>query len=160
MAEQPRTAPKRIDDALRADDSGQLDAIVRTARPEDRAVLRAVALGEAIVDAPNSRVKALYALGRWADPTLPEIVEHIRPTLDERGRIAAVDALGRLGGQPALGIVLRYVQDDSEQVRKTVVKALARIGGDRADTALGRIAETDPAPWIRSVAQSATRTGR
>jgi HEAT repeat protein len=155
VSEHARKASVRIVSALNADESGELDQLLRSGREEDLEALRAVAFGELPIDAPNSRAKAIYALGRWRDPTLPGVLEQILPELDRQSRIAAIDALGRVGDMSNVIIIARYADDDSEQVRKAVVKALARIGGDEANMALQGIARGDNSPWIRELAESA-----
>ena len=98
------------------------------------------------------RNRALYALGRWGDPSIVPDIARVLPELDETERITAIDALGRLGTKQALEAVAKYVSDPSPQVRKFVIRALDRIGGREAQTKLRAIANEDPEKWIQGLA--------
>ncbi|MCZ6662654.1 MAG: HEAT repeat domain-containing protein [Actinobacteria bacterium] len=146
--------PKRIAEALTADDSGSLDEVIRERNPEDLKVLRSVARNPGEEYKPHEQRKALYALGRWADPSLVADIGGVLPTLDAPRRIAAIDALGRLGGVQAAEAVARHAEDDSPQVRKFVVKSLRRIDMGNARAVLGRMAaEGGEERWLRELAR-------
>lgn len=142
--------PVQLESALEAEEAGALNEIIRDRRPEHFEVLRALATGPAI-DAPY-RTKALYALGRWGDPSVVPEIANTLSELDEGGRIAALDALGRLGTEPAVAAVARSSDDPSPQVRKMAVEALSRIGSPEARQRLEAIGHTDSEAWIRKLA--------
>jgi HEAT repeat protein len=139
--------------ALEADESGDLDAIIRQRRPEDfRALRRLLALGPATKT--SHRAGAIYALGRWGDPAVIEAIRDLLPSLTHNERITAIDALGRLGTEEALDGILLYANDESLSVRKFVVRALGRINSPRARAGLSELQRTDASDYIRSLASS------
>jgi HEAT repeat protein len=150
MAEE---VPSGVASALRAEESGMLDAIVAARRPEDLEALRAIARNEGAEFDDRDQRKALYALGRWGDAALAEDVVEVLPRLGPSSRIAAIDALGWLGDAEAVPIVAAYSDDESPQVRKFVVQALGRIGTPDARNELRRIRGDDAAEaWLREMA--------
>jgi HEAT repeat protein len=143
--------PLELKDALKAFEIGALDRIIDRKRKEDFKALRVLLNKDADVN-PDDRQRAIYALGRWGDPSVvPEIVS-LLSTLKESHRITAIEALGRLGTNPARRAVESYADDPSPQVRKFVVEALSRIGDRAAKAALQKIAREDREPWIRDFA--------
>ena len=76
-------------------------------------------------DGSYSRVKALYALGRWGDEAAATSICEVIPTLNEIERLTAAEALGRLGSAQALECVLQLKEDPSPHVRKFATRALA-----------------------------------
>jgi HEAT repeat protein len=146
--------PPELVRALESDDSGSLDEIIRARRQEHFDALQRLATSAAA--SPEHRTKALYALGRWGDPRAVPDIERVLPSLEENGRIAAIDALGRLGSEDAIETIGKYRKDSSPHVRKFVVRALARIGGARSQAELRTIAADDPEEWIRTLARTET----
>lgn len=143
--------PTELSRALEADEAEELGEIIRGHRVEHFDVLRKLVSLDPDVSAEHRR-KALYALGRWGDPSVIPDIERVLPNLEEGGRIAGINALGELGTDQALQVVARYGRDPSSQVRKVVVEALGRIGGAEAQRALRAIAEEDPEEWVRRLA--------
>lgn len=144
--------PSRVASALRAEESGALDAIIAARRPEDLEALRTIARNDDAAFDDRDQRKALYALGRWGDSALADDIVQVLPRLDPPTRIAAIDALGRLGDAETVPIVTAYSDDESPQVRKFVVQALGRIGTPSARDELRRIrgAKTEEA-WLREL---------
>ena len=138
-------------EALRADESGDLDAIIERRRAEDFDALRSLLTLDPAVE-PSHRAKAIYALGRWGDPAVTEAIQSLLPGLEKAERIGAIDALGRLGAEDALDDILEYIDDESVSVRKFVARALGRINTPRARTELRKLERTDPSDYIRSLA--------
>jgi HEAT repeat protein len=136
--------------ALDAEESELLNRIIRAGKREHFESLRRLALDPTAQT--EYRTKALYALGRWGDPSVVPDLVRILPELEERERIAAIDALGRLGTKESLDAIAPYADDPSPQVRKFVVKALGRIGGREAESKLQAIARQDPQEWVRELA--------
>jgi HEAT repeat protein len=144
--------PSRLASALRAEESGPLDGIIASRRPEDLEAFRAIARNDNAAFDGRDQQKALYALGRWGDPTLANDIVHVLPRLDPSTRIAAIDALGRLGDAETVPIVSAYSDDESPQVRKFVVLALGRIGTQRARDELRRIRDVKTEEeWLREL---------
>lgn len=145
--------PSGVVSALRAEESGLLDAIIAARRPEDLDALRRIARNDDAEYDDRDQRKALYALGRWGDPALADDIAQVLPRLDPSTRIAAIDALGRLGDAETVPIVTAYADDESPQVRKFVVQALGRLGTPGARNELQRIrgAKSEEA-WIRELA--------
>jgi HEAT repeat protein len=137
--------------ALEADEAEQLDDVIEKRRPEDFDALRKLATGERVEQ--SYRTRALYALGRWADPSVVDAIVSLLPHLEEAERIAAVEALGRLSTQEALDAIRARSRDPSPRVRKFVVEALARSADPRSAGILREIAATDPEEWVRNVAR-------
>ena len=137
--------PGELRQALDADESCDLDEIIRQRRPADfealRGLLRPDPSGGTLY-----RARAIYALGRWGDPAAVKAIRDLLPGLDHDERITAVDALGRLGTDEAVDAILEYANDDSLPMRKFVSRALARIGTARARTALSRLQRDDSSP--------------
>jgi HEAT repeat protein len=138
-------------EALEADESGDLDAIIERRRPEDFDALRSLLTLDPTVK-PLHRAKAIYALGRWGDPAVVEAIQGLLPEVEEAERIGAIDALGRLGAEGALDGILEYIDDESVSVRKFVTLALGRINTPRARAELSKLERTDPSDYIRSLA--------
>lgn len=151
MGEVYKELPPELKDALKAFEIGALDRIIDRKRKEDFEALRALLAEGTGVD-PDDRQRAIYALGRWGDPSVvPEVVS-LLPTLKESHRITAIEALGRLGTGPARTAVESCADDPSPQVRKFVVEALARFRGPAAKATLRKIAREDAEPWVRELA--------
>jgi HEAT repeat protein len=145
-------------EALEADESGDLDAIIEQRRPEDFDALRSLLTLDPTVE-PSHRAKAIYALGRWGDPAVAEAIQDLLPDVEETERIGAIDALGRLGAEDALDGILEHVDDASVSVRKFVARALGRINTPRARTELSKLERTDPSDYIRSLASNLLSRG-
>jgi HEAT repeat protein len=143
--------PDELTRALEAEEAEGLNEIIRAHREGDFESLRGLVSTDPSVD-KGHRNKALYALGRWGNPSVVPDIERVLPELDETGRIAAIDALGQLGTEQALEAVTRYSSDPAPQVRKAVVLALSRIGAPEAQTRLRAMANEDPEEWIRGLA--------
>jgi len=137
--------------ALEADESCDLDAIIRQRSPQDFEDLRRLLSGDAAVE-PLYRAGAIYALGRWGDPAVAGAIRDLLPSLGHDERITAIDALGRLGTKEAVDGILGYASDESLLVRKFVARALARINTPRARAGLSEIERTDSSEYIRSLA--------
>ena len=147
--------PPRLERALEAFETGELDLIVRRGRPEDFEALRALVSMDAD---PDHRQRAIYALGKWGKPeVVPDIVA-VLPGIEEAGRVTAVEALRRLGTPAAEEAIVELAEDPSVDVRKYVVRALRRRGDEKAERTLRRIADRDPEEWIRSMAEQAMRS--
>jgi HEAT repeat protein len=146
---QERLSPE-LEAALQAEEAGTLNQIVRARRPEHLAQLRQVAADETAP--PLYRSRAIYALGRWGDPAAVADIVRGLPTLNEQGRLSAMDALGRLATPDAERVLTDYAGDASPQVRKLVVEGLARTQGAAAQSTLRGIAERDPEGWLRELA--------
>ena len=144
-------------EALKADESGDLDAIIEHRRPEDFDALRSLLRLDPTVE--PYRAKAIYALGRWGDPAVVEAIQDLLPDVEEAERIGAIDALGRLRAEDALDGILEHVDDESVSVRKFVTRALGRINTPRARAELSRLERTDPSDYIRSEASKQLSRG-
>jgi HEAT repeat protein len=81
---------------------------------------------------PQAKARALFALGRWGDNKAVAEISKVLTTLDEVGRLSAVDALGRLNSAPALDSILTISKDPSPHVRKVALKALSRFDKPKA----------------------------
>jgi HEAT repeat protein len=149
--------PNRLRVALEAEEACELDELVQQQDAEVFQALLDLLLMQPSVD-PAYRRNALYALGRWGDPTAVPAIRSILPQLDEPARIAAVDALGRLGTQEALEAVLERTDDPSPQVRKFAALALARINTPEARSRLQEIASRDPRDFVRDIASKALKS--
>jgi len=143
--------PDELARALEAEEAEKLNEIIRAHREGDFESLRGLVSTDPSVD-KGYRNKALYALGRWGNPSVIPDIERVLPELDETGRIAAIDALGQLGAKQALDVVARYSSDPAPQIRKAVVLALSRINAPEAQTRLHEMANGDPEEWIRGLA--------
>lgn len=148
--------PPELVKAFEAEEAQELGEIIRTHRPEHFDALRQLVAGGSTVREAY-RTKALYALGRWGDPSVvPEIVQ-VLPQLREVELIAAIDALGRFSTSQAIEAVGAHAKHASPQVRKLVVQALTRIGGPAAQKKLRTIADEDAEAWIRELAVRSLR---
>ena len=137
--------------ALESDDSVELDQIIKDGKQQDfEALQRLLSMDPSVK--PEHRRKALYALGRWGDPSQVGAINSLLPQLDEGERITAVDALGRLGTPEALDGVLGCVNDSSPYVRKFATRALGRIDTPEAQAKLKEIAANDSEDYVRAVA--------
>ena len=137
--------------ALESDCADSLSQIVKEKRQEDFEALQEYLSPEASVK-PEYRTRALYALGRWGNPKVVEGIHRLLPTLDEAGRISAVDALGRLGTEEALADILDCANDTSPQVRKFAVRALSKIHTSTARAKLEEVATRESIDYIREQA--------
>jgi len=146
----------KVRTALESDDRHEIDELVKARRPADFAELAELLSPEMAVPS-DYQSKALYALGRWKDPSVVPAIRRLLPDLDERGRISAIDALGRLGTPEAIEEVSAHSRDDSPQVRKFVVLALNRSGAREARRTVTEIAADDPEEWVRDLAARARR---
>lgn len=144
--------PAELEAALRSFEAGALDRVIERKRPEDFEALQRL-LGPDRPARPDSRQRAIYALGRWGDTRVVPDIVRLLPELSESHRITAIEALGRLGTQTAGAAVEEYADDPSPHVRKFVVEALSRIGDPAAEKRLRRMAERDPADWVRNLAR-------
>jgi HEAT repeat protein len=142
---------KQLLDALRSDESGDLDQIIRMRRQEDlEALLGLLSMDQSVKQ--EYRMKALYSLGRWANPAAIDPIRRLLPHLQETERVRAIDALGRLGTPAALPSILEYADDESIFVRAFVARALGRIGTPEARAKLREIERSDPADHVRALA--------
>ena len=133
--------PGELRQALDADESCDLDEIIRQHRPADFEALRSLLADPAAGTLRQTR--AIYALGRWGDPAAVKAIRDLLPGLGYDGRITAIDALGRLGTEEAVNAILEYANDESLPMRKFVSRALARIGTPRARAALSGLQRDD-----------------
>jgi HEAT repeat protein len=143
--------PEDLRVALDADDAEEFGQLLRRRQPEHFQALQTLLSTEPSIPA-DYRTKALYALGRWGDPSVVPAIRRLLPELDERGRISAVSARGHLGTPEAIAAVIEHADDPSAQVRKAATLALARNDTPDARAKLQEVAANDPAPWIREVA--------
>ena len=139
--------------ALDVDESCDLDAIIARRDPDDFDALRRLLTRDPAVN-PRQRARAVYALGRWGDPSVVDDIRALLPELDREGRIGAIDALGRLGTEAALDGILTHAGDPSVPVRTFVTRALGRIATPRAEAELRELARTDPSERVRSLAEA------
>jgi HEAT repeat protein len=139
--------------AMESDDPEELERIIAAKRPEHLQALLEIAADGARFT-PDQRRKALYALGRWGDPSVVAEIRRVLPELNEVQRIAAIDALGRLGTAEALEAVAVYAADPSPWIRETVIIALQRIGGLESLNVLRRMAAAEPVEWVRRRAEA------
>jgi HEAT repeat protein len=137
--------------ALESDDACELGHVIKERKQEDFDALLALLSPDPLIN-PKHRSKALYALGRWGNPTVEVAIHRILPLLNEAERISAIDALGRLGTKEALEDILNYVNDTSPHVRKFVTHALGRINTPEAQSKLKEIAAKDSVNYIRTIA--------
>jgi HEAT repeat protein len=143
---------QRLQEALDAEESGELDAIIREHKQSDLDELRQLVSPDPSID-PMHRTRAIYALGRWGDQeSVPRMIS-VLPHLDEIGAIAAVDALGRLETSEAMEAVTGLTEHNSPHVRKFVVKALGRSSRPEARNKLSEIQANDPAEFVRNLAR-------
>jgi HEAT repeat protein len=146
--------------ALDADESCDLDELVRQRRPADFDALLSLLRPGPAREAPHRarareaphRARAIYALGRWGDPAVVGAIRDLLPSLHHDERITAIDALGRLGTDEAVEGILGYANDESLPVRKFVARALGRIGTPQARAGLSELRQADPSEYIRSLA--------
>ena len=143
--------PGDLAEALEAFEAGPLDHLIRQKRPEHLEALKRLASSPSETES-RFRQKALYALGRWDDPSVVPLLVTVLPELPERERMTAIDSLGRLGTDEGRDAIASYTADPSPQVRKFVVQALARLGGTEAAASLEEMAAHDPEGWIRDLA--------
>jgi HEAT repeat protein len=143
--------PAELEAALRSFEVGALDRVIEHKRPEDFEALRRLLARDGRAR-PDYRQRAIYALGRWGDTRVVPDILGLLPELEESHRITAIEALGRLGTETARDAVEEYADDPSPHVRKFVVEALSRIGDPAAEKRLQRMAERDPADWVRDLA--------
>ena len=142
--------------ALEAEESGELVRLLSRRRPEDFAALRGLLSLESSIPT-DFRTKAMFALGRWGDPSvIPDIVR-LLPDVGERERVSALTALGHLARPEAAPAILQFADDASPQVRKAATVALSRIRTPEATAKLRDIAAKDPVPWIRDLAGRRSR---
>jgi len=137
--------------ALESDDACELGRVIKERKQEDFEALQPLLSLDPSIN-PEHRAKAIYALGRWGNPTAVVAIRNILPRLDEAGRISAIDALGMLGTKEALEDILDYVNDPSPHVRKFVTRALGRINTPKAQAKLKEIAAKDSVDYIRALA--------
>ena len=142
--------------ALEAEEAGELVQLVRRGRPEDFVALRSLLSVDPSIP-PGFRTKAMYALGRWGDPSVVPDITRLLPELGERERVGALSALGHLGASEAAPAILEFANDPSPQVRKAAAVALSRTATPEAATKLRDLAANDPLPWIRELAARRTR---
>jgi HEAT repeat protein len=128
-------------------------------RSEDFVALRGLLAPDADVS-PDDRQRAIYALGRWGEPSVVPQVVALLPTLKETHCLTAIEALGRLGTSPARVAIESYSHHESPHVRKFVVEALNRIGDSAADAILRKIASDDREPWVRELASKRVQARR
>jgi HEAT repeat protein len=143
--------PEDLRVALDSDDAEEFGQLLRRRRPEDFQALQQL-LSPDLSIPPDHRTKALYALGRWGDPSVVPVIRRLLPELDERGRISALSALGHLETSEAVAAILEHADDRSPQVRKAAAVALARSTRPDAHAKLQELAANDPVPWIRHLA--------
>ncbi len=142
--------PRKLIQAFESDDACTLDRIIKEGKREELQALQRIASDPSAT--PGYRRKALYALGRWKEPSSVSVIQKILPELDEAERISAIDALGRLGTNEAVASISEYIGDQSPNVRKFVVHALGRIGTTEAQQKLQEIKIKDPMNYIREMA--------
>ncbi len=148
--------PEALRAALEAEESGELVRLLGRKRPEDFAALRELLALDASIPS-DFRTKAMFALGRWGDPSVVPDIIRLLPNLAERERISALAALGHLGRPEAVPAILESADDASPQVRKAATLALRRISTPETVAKLKDIAAKDPVSWIRDLA---ARRGR
>ncbi len=143
--------PGDLAKALNAFEAGPLDQLIRQKRPEHFEALQRLVSTTPATES-RFRQKALYALGRWGDPSVVPLLVAVLPALADKERMTAIDALGRLGTDDAREAIVSHTADPSPQVRKFVVEALARLGGTEASASQREMAAHDPEDWIRDLA--------
>jgi HEAT repeat protein len=143
--------PKQLLAALEAEESGELARLLSRKRAVDFAALRSLLSLDPSVSS-DFRRKAMYALGRWGDPSVVPEIRRLLPQLDAGERVSALSALGRLGTPEAETAIIEFADDPSPQVRKTAALALRRIGTPEASAKLRHLAASDPVSWIRQLA--------
>ncbi|MGH1485797.1 MAG: HEAT repeat domain-containing protein [Cellvibrionaceae bacterium] len=139
-----------LTNAVESDCAHSMEQLMKSKRSQDFSDLLALLKRDA--DGSYSKVKALYALGRWGDESAIKPIVDIIPTLNELERVTAVDALGRLGSTNALDGVLDLKGDPSPHVRKFVIRALSRFKKPQAEKELKRIQKEDEEAFIRDYA--------
>jgi HEAT repeat protein len=152
------TISKKLLATLESACATDLEQVIEDRKQEDFEALQSLLSLDSSVK-PEHRTKALYALGRWGDPTPVPEIRNILPYIDEIGRISAIDALGRLGTEEALTGVLEYVNDPSPHVRKFVAHALGRMNTPEAWAKLKEIETTDPLDFVREQASKILEPG-
>jgi HEAT repeat protein len=143
--------PNELRRALEAEESGELDRLVRQRRSVDLEALRSLLLPDSAVPS-DFRMKAMYALGRWGDPSTVPDIRNVLPLLNDRETITALTALGHIGTPEAASVILEFADDSSPQVRKSAAIALSRTGTPEALAKVRNMAANDPLPWVREVA--------
>jgi HEAT repeat protein len=141
--------------ALEAEEAGILVQLVRRKRPEDFAALRSLLSMDPSIPS-DFRTKAMYALGRWGDPSVVPDITRLLPELGERERIGALSALGHIGTSDAAPAIVKFADDPSPQVRKAAAVALSRVATPEAAAKLRDLAANDPLPWVRELAARRT----
>ncbi|MFQ5874078.1 MAG: HEAT repeat domain-containing protein [Dehalococcoidia bacterium] len=142
--------------ALEADDPEDLEKIIHGRRKEHfQALMDLVSAGSDVN--PQYRTRAVFAMGRWGDPSAVAAIQRVLTELDELGRVTAVDALGRLGTREALAAILERAEDFSPNVRKSVARALGRINEPEAREKLSDVERGDPERFVREVAAKSRR---
>jgi HEAT repeat protein len=141
--------------ALEAEESGELDALVRSGNAAVLEALRAM-VAETDVDR-ESRIRAIYALGRWRDQEAVDKIVAALPELDLQGRIAAVEALGLIGHPTGLPAVIAEAGSESPMLRKFAARALGRFDQSEARERLHAMEANDDADFVRRTAHHQMR---
>ena len=137
--------------ALEADESCDLDAIIRQRRPED---FEASADSSEGVRPPGRRI--------GPGPSMPWAGGGIRPSPGQSWISCRASTMTSASWRSTLSAawapakpfdgILQFVNDESLSVRKFVTRALARINTPQARTGLSELERTDPSDYIRSLA--------
>lgn len=146
-----------LKDALQSDCAHSMEPLMEARNPQDYADMLALLSGDS---SDQARARVLFTLGRWGDSkAVPEIRKAL-PTLDEVGRLTAIDALGRLNTAPALEGVLELTNDPSPHVRISVLKALSRFDKPKAARSLQKMMESEKEKFVKEYAKKILRAGK
>jgi HEAT repeat protein len=149
VEELPANHARRVEEALLAVIHGGDELEVR------RRALEAVAFSgrEEVADliaqayaAPDrlSRVSAIFAMGRSADPRWAELVLAELESGDPELRYEAVRAAGELELAGAVPALKKFVDEGDAQVREAAIWSLGQIGGEEArETLLNLLEEAE-----------------
>ncbi len=151
------TLSPELKQALESFEMEELDIMIERKRLRDFKQLRRLLALDASVK-PEYRQRALYALGRWGDPSIVKDIVTLLPELPESHCITGLEALSRLGTTAARKTVRLFADNPSPHIRKTVVEALTRLGGRSEIARLQMIAKTDKVQWVRELAQKRLKT--
>ena len=137
--------------ALESDCARDMEPLMKAKSDDDFNGLLSVIAGKDVT--PSTKVKALFALGRWGKKEAVATIRKHVTSLDELGKVSALDALGRLHSTDSLETVLQLTSDASPQVRKFAVIALSRFKSAKATKQLKVMEAEDDENYVRLTAR-------
>lgn len=104
---------------------------------------------------PTLAAKAVYMAGVISADAAAPIVERAATHADPVVRIAAASGLSNLAEGDAESPIDRLLHDDDIGVRKAALKSAAAFETSSMNARVHRVAEEDPAPAVRELAEEA-----